>query len=131
LHCNFRCFCFPSSTLATVNEIVTVIINKYTSRLYLLIIIDSQSLMISSSMPSCDNLDRRFCVETTISSGVARSLLVRALGKRSFTHCRALIHMALSSLDTHLKWRVFVPVNTESRLSSNLLKRTEETCKQT
>jgi len=81
-------------------------------------------------MLSCDNRDRSFSVETTISSEVARSLLVRALGKRSFADCKASIHMALSSLDTHLKWRVFVPVNMESRLSSDLLERTEETCEQ-
>lgn len=86
--------------------------------------------MIASLMPSCDNRDRNFSVETTISSEVARSLLVRVLGKRSFADCKASIHMALSSLDTHRKWRVLVPVNMESRLSSDLLERTEETCEQ-
>ena len=40
------------------------------------------------------------------------------------------IHKALSSLDTYLEWRVFVPVKMERCLSLDLLEQTEETCEQ-
>lgn len=80
-------------------------------------------------MPSCNNRNRSFSVETITSSVGANSLLVKTLGNRSLAARSASIHADLSSLDTQRKWRVFVPVNMESLLSSDLLARTEETCK--
>ena len=91
--------------------------------------IDSQSLMTTSPTPSCTNRKRSFSVETTISSDGAKSLLVKTLGKRSLAACSASIHADLSSLDMQRKWRVFVPVNMDSLLSSDLLARIEDTCK--
>lgn len=90
--------------------------------------IDSQSFTTISLMPSWINRDRSFSVETTNSSEGAKSLLVSSLGNLSLATRRASIHEALSSLDWQRKWRVFVPVNMESLLSSDLLARTEETC---
>lgn len=81
-------------------------------------------------MSSCNNRDRSFSVETTISSEGARSLLVNSLGNWSLAAKRASIHEALSSLDTQRRWRVFVPVNMVNLLSSDLLARTEETCRE-
>lgn len=92
-------------------------------------IIDSQSSIAASLSPSCSNRDRSFSVETTMSSEGAKSLLVSTLGKRSLAANNASIHTVLSSLDTHRKWRVLVPVNMESLLSSDLLARIEETCR--
>lgn len=92
-------------------------------------IMDSQSLMIGSPMPSCCSLSLSFSVETTTSSEGQKSLLVSTRGKRSLAATSASIHKALSSLETQRKWRVFVPVNIESLLSSDLLARIEETWK--
>ena len=90
-------------------------------------IIDSQSLMTASPIPSCTSLDLSFSVETTTSSEGPKSQLVNTRGNRSLEASRASIHTALSSLVTQRKWRVFVPVNIESLLSSDLLARIEET----
>lgn len=89
--------------------------------------IDSQSLITVSLMPSWCNLNRSFSVETTTSSKGVKSLLVKTWGKRSLAASSASTQAALSSLDTQRKWRVFVPVNMESLLSSDLLARMEET----
>lgn len=94
-------------------------------------IIDSQSLMTASPMPSCSNRNRSFSVDTTTSSVGMKSLLVNTLGYRSLVVSRASIHVHLSSLDAQRKWRVFVPVNMESLRSSDLLARIEETYKAT
>jgi len=93
-------------------------------------IMDSQSLTTVSPTPSCTSRDLNFSVEMTTSSEGEKSLLVNALGKRSLAACRASTHAALSSLVTQHKWRVFVPVNMVSLLSSDLLARNEETCLQ-
>lgn len=92
-------------------------------------IIDSQSFMTASLLPSCNNRNRSFSVETTISSEDAKSLLVKSLGNWSLAASKASIHEALSSLDRQRRWRVFVPLNMDSLLSSDLLARIEETCK--
>lgn len=92
-------------------------------------IIDSHSLMTVSPTPSCTNRDLNFSVEMKTSSEGEKSLLVvNSLGKRSLADCRASSHAALSFLHMQCKWRVFVPVNMVSLLSSDLLARTEETC---
>lgn len=91
-------------------------------------IIDSHSLMTASLNPSCNKRHRSFSVETVNSSAGAKSLLVRTRGKRSLAASSSSIHAPRSSLDSHRKWRVFVPVNIESLLSSDLLARTEDTC---
>ena len=91
-------------------------------------IIDSQSLMTVSPMPSCNNRDLSISVEMTTSSEGWKSLLDSTLGKRSLAASNASIHAVLSSLDKQHKWRVFVPVNMVSLLSSDLLARIEETC---
>ena len=90
---------------------------------------DSQSLIAASPMPSCNNRNRSFSVETTTSSAGAKSLLLNTLGNSSLAASSDSIQADLSSLDTQRKWRVFVPVNIESLLSSDLLARIEETCK--
>lgn len=90
--------------------------------------IDSQSFITASPIPSCTNLDRSFSVETIKSSEDAKSPLDNSLGNWSLATPRASIHVVLSSLDWHRKWSVFVPVNIESLLSSDLLARTDETC---
>lgn len=65
--------------------------------------IDSQSFITSSAMPSWDNRDLSFSVEITMSSEGARSPGDNNLGNLSLAATRDSIHAPLSSLDMHRK----------------------------
>jgi len=92
------------------------------------LIICSLSFIASSLNPSSINLCLNLFVETTTSPPFpVSSPLFGTRGYKSFTACKASIHSTLSSLLPALKCNVFVPVNIENLLSSDLLSLIEET----
>lgn len=91
------------------------------------LIICSQSKMaVSLTLSSCSRC-LSFSVETAIPSTDAISSLFDIRGNISFTASKASTHVALSSRVSALKCSLFVPVNIENLLSSDLLSLMEET----
>lgn len=103
---DFNCLCSSSSSL---------------------IMIDSHSLITASLRPSCSSRALSFSEDNIMSAMGPRSLLVSDRGNWSFAASNASIHAFLSSSVSHLKCRVFVPLNMYSLLSSDLLARIDET----
>jgi len=92
-----------------------------------LLMICSLSSINSSLTPSSWSRCLSFSVETTTLSKGPISSLLDIRGNISFTACNASIHAKRSSRVSALRCSLFVPVNIENLLSSDLLSRIEDT----
>ena len=91
------------------------------------LMICSPSCITSSLTPSSWSRCLSFSVETATLSKGAISSLLDIRGNISFTACNASIHAKRSSRVSALKCSLFVPVNIENLLSSDLLSRIDDT----